>query len=217
MKSTSNQNKLKTKFIYRISNKITQSLISILQGSITVLSVSKRFKGQIAHQSLALWEALLMTSVLRRAHNKIDHSWKRKQAHMRENEKKIVKNITCTIACGGALLAVRPTLFQPMWACGRFVRVQAQTPRQPFARTSRSLVSLIGSNLAVSPLVLHWKWGHASQLMNKRCKCKRHTWVPLLVFFQQSDRQWFLLRRWLRGPPKEIWYTIRKSGLSHSR
>lgn len=123
MKSTSNQNKLKTKFIYRISNKITQSLISILQGSITVLSVSKRFKGQIAHQSLALWEALLMTSVLRRAHNKIDHSWKRKQAHMRENEKKIVKNITCTIACGGALLAVRPTLFQPMWVCGRFVRV----------------------------------------------------------------------------------------------
>lgn len=86
MKSTSNQNKLKTKFIYRISNKITQSLISILQGSITVLSVSKRFKGQIAHQSLVLWEALLMTSVLRRAHNKIDHSWKRKQAHMRENE-----------------------------------------------------------------------------------------------------------------------------------
>ena len=76
--------------------------------------MSKRFKGQIAHQSLALWEALLMTSVLRRAHNKIDHSWKRKQAHMRENEKKIVKNITCTIACGGALLAVRPTLFQPM-------------------------------------------------------------------------------------------------------
>lgn len=217
MKSTSNQNKLKTKFIYRISNKITQSLISILQGSITVLSVSKRFKGQIAHQSLALWEALLMTSVLQRAHNKIDHSWKRKQAHMRENEKKIVKNITCTIACGGALLAVRPTLFQPMWACGRFVRVQAQTPRQPFALTSRSLVSLIGSNLAVSALVLHWKWGHASQLMNKRCKCKRHTWVPLLVFFQQSDRQWFLLRRWLRGPPGEIWYTIRKSGLSQSR
>lgn len=142
MKSTSNQNKLKTEFIYRISNKITQSLTSILQGSITVLSVSKRFKGQIAHQSLVLWEALLMTSVLRRAHNKIDHSWKRKQAHMRENEKKIVKNITCTIDCGGALLAVRPTLFQPMWACGRFVRVQAQTPRQPFARTSRSLARL---------------------------------------------------------------------------
>lgn len=149
MKSTSNQNKLKTKFIYRISNKITQSLISILQGSITVLSVSKRFKGQIAHQSLALWEALLMTSVLRRAHNKIDHSWKRKQAHMRENEKKIVKNITCTIACGGALLAVRPTLFQPV----------REGPSPDPSSTFRSYLSLVPlarssrSSVRISPFL----------------------------------------------------------------